>query len=67
MSPEEVEDMLEYFDAIVAVTSLQYGRNPNRMRAIAGQIARNAIIELRRPKLVNRQEIENVHREVDEI
>jgi hypothetical protein len=56
MSPEETQDMLEYFDAIVWVTSPLHGLNPNRMRAIAGQIARNAIKELRRPKLVDRQE-----------
>jgi hypothetical protein len=63
----DIEDVLPYFEGIIAVTSLHYGRNPNRMRAIAGQIARNAIAELRRPKLVDRQEIENVHCEVDQI
>jgi hypothetical protein len=52
MTAEEREDMLEYFGAIVNVTSLNYGRNPNRMRALAGQIARNAITKLRKPKVV---------------
>jgi hypothetical protein len=52
VSPEETREMLEYFDAIVWITSPLHGRSPNRSRAIAGQIARNAIRELRRPKLV---------------
>lgn len=49
---EFLEEVLPYFEAIVAVTSLNYGRNPNRMRALAGQIARNAITELRKPRVV---------------
>jgi len=54
MSEQERQEMLEtvlpYLEAIVNVTSLTYGRNPHRMRALAGQIARNAIRELRQPR-----------------
>jgi hypothetical protein len=48
----DIDDVIPYFESIVFVTSLVSGRNPNRMRALAGQIARNAIKELRRPTLV---------------
>jgi hypothetical protein len=48
----DIDDVIPYFESIVFVTSLASGRNPNRMRALAGQIARNAIKELRRPTLV---------------
>lgn len=49
---EFLEEVLPYFEAILTVTSLNHGRNPNRMRALAGAIARNAIAELRKPRAI---------------
>jgi len=43
---------VECFQAIEWVTSPLHASSPNRSRAIAGQIARNALQELRRPRLV---------------
>ncbi len=50
----ERDDMLAYFEAIIRVTDARHGggNNPNRARAIAGQIARDAVEELRRPRLI---------------
>lgn len=47
-----LEEILPHLEAIVWVTSPLRGNSPNRSRAIAGQIARNAIKELRSPKAV---------------
>jgi hypothetical protein len=43
--------MLEKFEAIVRVTDARSAPRPERARALAGQIARTAVEELRRPRL----------------
>jgi hypothetical protein len=55
MEPNELEDMLRTFDAIVWVADPRRGIRPQRVRAIVGQIARTAIEGLRRPRLVASQ------------
>jgi hypothetical protein len=49
---ELLKDVLPYFEAIVNVTRPLCGESPNRCRALARQIARNALQELRAPRLV---------------
>lgn len=52
MEPDELDDMLRTFHAIVWVTDPRRGIRAQRVRAIVGQIARTAIENLRRPKLI---------------
>ena len=48
----ERDDMLANFEAIVWATDPRRAIRRERQAALAGQIARTAIIELRRPRLV---------------
>ena len=46
------DDLIKTFEAIVWVTDARRAIRPQRARAIARQIARTAVEDLRRPRLV---------------
>jgi hypothetical protein len=46
------EDIIKTLEAIVWITDARRAIRPQRARAMAGQIARTAVEDLRRPRLV---------------